>query len=64
MRIPDNVDNGAAFEPHVVILGNVIDGIRIFGPFKTREDACQWGEYAGEGDWYIANLQKPEPANA
>lgn len=49
---------------HVCILGNVIDGIGIFGPFKTRDDAIRWGEYQGDGDWYIAPLQAYEAVQA
>ena len=49
---------------HVLISGNVVDGITIYGPFKTGEDATRYGDLRGDrlGDdsWCIAPLAAPD----
>ena len=42
---------------HVVIVGNVVDGIRIFGPFKTGELAIEWAQAVRDYDWWVAPLE-------
>lgn len=42
---------------HVVLIGNPIDGMEIFGPFKTGIDAANWAErYACGDSWVVAPL--------
>lgn len=49
---------------HVLLSGNIVDGITIYGPFKTGEDAIQYGNQRGDrlGDdsWCIAPLAAPD----
>ena len=43
---------------HVVLLGNIVDGIRIFGPFRTGSEAWDWADTTIEDDeWVIAPLR-------
>jgi len=44
-------------ETFVVITGNPVDGLDIYGPFATAEEANNWAdcEQAGE-DWWVAPL--------
>lgn len=45
---------------HIVIAGNVVDGLEFFGPFKTSEHAVEWAaKYVREGEWTIAPLHEP-----
>lgn len=47
---------------HVVLVGNPVDGITIYGPFKTWPDAAVWSEefFGHEEVWWLAPLQAPE----
>lgn len=40
---------------HVVITGNVIDGIQVHGPFTSHDDAMAWAEEHVEV-WYVAKI--------
>jgi hypothetical protein len=44
-----------------VVIGNPIDGITVYGPFETLEDACSWGETitSSDGDWWPTSLVDP-----
>lgn len=44
---------------YLFICGNPVDGCRYVGPFDTHEDAEQYGEDEGDGDWWIAELDAP-----
>jgi hypothetical protein len=45
----------------VVLVGNIVDGFRVFGPFKTTDHALEWTESAGGlMDWAIAPLESKE----
>lgn len=49
---------------HVVLAGNVVDGICVIGPFKTGDDATNWGITNLQGgddpwEWHIATLDAP-----
>ena len=43
---------------YVVIVGNPIDGFRIFGPFEDFESAGAFTEGVDESNW-IEELQSP-----
>ena len=48
----------------IVIIGNVIDGITIYGPFKNHDSALEWAENSSrstiEGfDWIITEMENP-----
>lgn len=49
---------------HVVIVGNPVDGVEIFGPFKTGDEATEWGDsHADVGkyrDWWVVPLTAPD----
>lgn len=42
--------------PHVVITGNVIDGLEIHGPFDSREAAIEWAKVNGRNEWIVVQL--------
>ncbi len=44
----------------VVVVGNPIDGIQIFGPFDHINDAIEWTESL-KGEWWIVTLEEPHP---
>ena len=43
---------------HVVIIGNPVDGLKIYGPFKTADAAVAWAEDVTD-TWWIAPLEEP-----
>lgn len=45
---------------HVVVHGNVFDGIRIVGPFLTWDDACQWAEINADREWWVTGIHSAE----
>ena len=45
----------------VVILGDIVSGISIIGPFKTGDAAIDWAnDNAGDEDWRVVPLESPE----
>ena len=42
-------------DSHVVIVGNPVDGIRIYGPFETFNDAHNWAD--GTDEYWITELE-------
>ena len=47
-------------EEWVVVLGNPVDGISIYGPFKNSMDAMTWAEKDPDGDWWVTPLKDPD----
>lgn len=45
---------------HVVMFGNPVDGFKIFGPFKTGDDAARWASEEVDDTWWIAPLEHPD----
>lgn len=47
----------------ILIRGNPVDGLTFLGPFDSRETAIEYAEVAmadDGGDWWVADLNKPE----
>lgn len=45
----------------VIVLGNPFDGLRIFGPFATGEEAHEWADTNATGeDWWCVAVDAPE----
>jgi hypothetical protein len=40
----------------VVASGNPFDGLRLFGPFWSHQQACEWTEHMDE-DWWIVKVE-------
>lgn len=52
--------------PHIVIIGNPVEGLEFIGPFASNVEAAAYGNADGNigGDWWIAALQPkdgPDP---
>lgn len=46
---------------YCVAQGNPFDGVTLYGPFETSEEASEWAESNdGNFDWWIVNLNAPE----
>ena len=45
--------------PHVVVVGEVIQGFRFVGPFPTMYDAGRWGDENCKDEWTTAPLIAP-----
>lgn len=46
---------------YLIIVGNPLDGLNIFGPFDTQEDALWYGENNHQGeDWWYAETIDPD----
>lgn len=45
---------------HVVLVGNPLEGVQVYGPFATGLEAAEWArsEFSGE-DWWTAMLYAP-----
>ena len=41
---------------HVVVVGNVFDGIQIVGPFLNLEDAMDWGDRQVSKEWWASSI--------
>jgi hypothetical protein len=45
---------------YVIILGNPVDGIVIFGPFDGPLEAVNWAEMQMRGNtWWVTELKEP-----
>lgn len=44
---------------HVLCVGNPFDGIRIYGPFATGEEANEFADEQKLGDWWAVPLLSP-----
>ena len=49
---------------HVVLYGNPVDGIKLFGPFKTGDEAVRWAGREIDDAWWIAPLSHPDDFSA
>ena len=49
---------------HVVIVGNVFDGINIVGPFLNLEDAMDWGDRNSAQEWWASSITSAAKAVA
>ncbi|WP_310530753.1 hypothetical protein [Novosphingobium sp.] len=47
--------------PHIVIIGNPVDGFTHYGPFADWEAATDWVESLSDCDWWIAPLEPADP---
>jgi hypothetical protein len=46
---------------YLIIVGNPIDGLNIFGPFDTQEDALWYGENNHvDEDWWFTKTINPD----
>lgn len=44
-------------ERSVVLAGNIADGITVYGPFETADDATEWAEsQLDDTEWLITKL--------
>ena len=47
----------------IVLAGNPLDGLQVYGPFVTAEEADRWAEREfrhGPGEYWITKLERPE----
>lgn len=49
---------------HVVVHGNVFDGIRIVGPFLSWDDAAQWAELNADREWWVTGIHSADDSLA
>lgn len=45
---------------HVVIVGNPFDGMTVYGPFTSWDEAATWGGLGDGGDWYVLAMTAPD----
>lgn len=45
-------------EKIVVIVGNPLDGVQVFGPFNSWNDAHNWAD--GVNEYWITRLENPD----
>lgn len=46
-------------EHHIVVVGNVVDGLSFHGPFDDYDSAMKYGESFTCDDWHVVPLQAP-----
>jgi hypothetical protein len=47
---------------NVIVYGNVVDGIKLVGPFDDAEEACDYAEDCRtirDAGWVIASIEEP-----
>lgn len=44
----------------VMLAGNPIDGLTVYGPFTDADDADRWAESNHIGEWWLTVLEQPE----
>jgi hypothetical protein len=49
---------------HVVVHGNVFDGIHIIGPFLSWDDAAQWAELNADREWWVTGIHSADDSLA
>lgn len=50
-------------DPHVVAVGDIVNGVNVYGPFPSLEAACAWGNndpHIDNNDWHPVELLDPE----
>lgn len=60
----DEPDAELLVDPVVLIVGSVVDGVSVVGPFTDIEEASAYAEREGERDWSVARLWLPEGGRA
>lgn len=50
-----------ASQPHIIMIGNPVDGFNFIGPFENATAAAEHGNTDGDIDaeWWIAPLEQP-----
>lgn len=49
-------------KPHIIIAGNIFDGMAFYGPFADCEAAIEWAERElRQVEWLFATLQPADP---
>jgi hypothetical protein len=49
--------------PHIIIAGNIFDGMQFYGPFADAEEAIEWAERElRQVEWLFASLQPATPS--
>lgn len=43
---------------HVIIVGNVVDGLSFIGPFDSNSKALDYGQGLID-EWHVAEMQEP-----
>ncbi len=43
----------------VLVTGNPINGITLYGPFDSDEEALEFGEHVGHDTWWLTYLEDP-----
>ena len=41
---------------HVVLVGNVFDGVTVVGPFLSVEDATLWADTNTDQEWWVSSI--------
>ncbi len=41
---------------HVVLVGNVFDGVTVVGPFLSVEDGCLWADTNTDQEWWVSSI--------
>jgi len=44
----------------IVITGNIMDGMKFYGPFESFDNAFEYAEAKILDAWFITELTKPE----
>lgn len=50
----------ATEQPHVVAIGDAFNGITLYGPFATQEDADEYADTVRDNDYHIIEVSKPQ----
>lgn len=45
---------------HIVMMGNVFDGVTPVGPFLNWDDAHSWAEENSDQEWWVASLKSTD----
>lgn len=50
----------SAIAPHIIIVGNPIDGFKVYGPFESGDEAINWASHTVDDEhWSLAWLWSP-----
>lgn len=53
---PDPIEVATLDDLHVVVVGNVFDGIDLIGPFLSFDDAELWADQNSPQEWWVTRL--------